>query len=248
MRILALDIETAPNAAYVWGLFKQNIGINQISNSGYVMCWSAKWVGEDGPTMFASIYKSNAKRMLRGIHKLLDEADVVLTYNGNSFDLPTLAKEFVLHEMNPPTPYKSIDLCKVVQSTFKFASSKLDFVCQALGLGAKVRHVGFELWVRCMAKEAAAWKDMEAYNRQDVAILEKLYFRLRPWIRVHPNVSTMTDTDACPKCGSAEYQRRGFAYTDVYKYQQYQCNGCKSWFRDAHSLRTERKHRFRKVA
>ena len=45
-KILFLDAETSPNSAFVWGLFKQNIGINQMIDSIRVMCWSAKWAGE----------------------------------------------------------------------------------------------------------------------------------------------------------------------------------------------------------
>ena len=36
MKILGLDIETAPNTAHVWSLWKQNIAINQIVNTGRV--------------------------------------------------------------------------------------------------------------------------------------------------------------------------------------------------------------------
>ena len=38
MKLLFLDIETSPNQAYVWGLFKQNIGISQMTDSSRVMC------------------------------------------------------------------------------------------------------------------------------------------------------------------------------------------------------------------
>ncbi|MCI0528756.1 MAG: hypothetical protein L0Y56_15060, partial [Nitrospira sp.] len=47
VRILLLDIETAPNVAHVWGLWNQHVRINQLMASGYVMCWAAKWLGEE---------------------------------------------------------------------------------------------------------------------------------------------------------------------------------------------------------
>ena len=43
-KILSLDIETAPAKVYCWGLWDQNIGINQIVEDGYVLCWCAKWI------------------------------------------------------------------------------------------------------------------------------------------------------------------------------------------------------------
>ena len=46
MKILLLDIETAPNIVHSWGLWQQNIGLPQIVKSGYTICWSAKWYKE----------------------------------------------------------------------------------------------------------------------------------------------------------------------------------------------------------
>lgn len=228
-----MDIETAPNVAYVWGLFKENIPLQRLIDSGYVMCWSAKWLGEDD-VHFDSIHQSKPKDMLKGIHKMLEEADAVVHYNGTSFDIPTLNKEFLLNKMNPPSTYKQIDLLQTARHRFRFASNKLDYVAQALGIGKKFKHAGFELWVRCMAKDQDAWDEMEEYNKQDVRLLEEVYKRFLPWIRNHPNVSLYTDSGdaACPACSSTDFQRRGFSFTSVGKYQRYQCNDCGHWFRD----------------
>jgi hypothetical protein len=40
MRILLLDCETAPNTAYVWGMWKQNVSVSQLTDSSFVMCWA----------------------------------------------------------------------------------------------------------------------------------------------------------------------------------------------------------------
>ena len=45
-KILLLDIEMAPNVAHVWGIWDQNIGLNQLRESSYVMCYAAKWLGD----------------------------------------------------------------------------------------------------------------------------------------------------------------------------------------------------------
>lgn len=241
-KILLVDIETAPNLAFVWGLFNQNISIDKIANSGYVLCWAAKWLGHN-QIYFDSVEQSTTKKMLSGIHSLLEEAAIVITYNGNSFDIPTLNKEFVSHGFNPPAPSKSIDLCKVVQSTFRFASSKLDFVCKALGLPSKVRHKGFELWTQCMRKDPQAWTTMRKYNKQDVAILERLYERLRPWIKGHPNFASMMDKAVCPSCGGTKFQKRGTSTTRIFQYQRYQCS-CGFWFRSNAPMAVKRGQKF----
>lgn len=235
MKILLLDIETAPNRVYSWGLFDQNIGMNQIIGSGYVLCWAAKWYGEK-EMKFASVNQGKPKQMLGQIHKLLDEADVVVHYNGIKFDIPTLNKEFIKHGFKPPSPYKQVDLLKVCRYAFRFESNKLDYVSQALAIGAKVKHEGFELWVKCMEGDQAAWKRMERYNRGDVRLLETLYKRLLPWIDRHPSHGAHQDAPLCPKCGSDHMNRRGYVVTRVMKYAQYQCQNCGGWARSSKSV------------
>ena len=199
MKILLLDIESSPNVAHVWGIWQQNVGINQLMESSYVLCWAAKWLGEE-EIMFDSVHVSKPKKMLKRIHDLISEADAVIHYNGTKFDMPTLNKEFLLHEMNPPAPYKQIDLLKQVRSQFRFPSNKLDYVAQRLGLGSKTAHEGHELWVKCMNKDKDAWFRMEEYNKQDVILLEKLYHRLLPWIKNHPNHNHHAIGQVCPSC------------------------------------------------
>lgn len=245
-RILLLDIETAPNLAYVWGLWKQDISLDKIVNSGYVMCWSAKWLGED-KIIFDSIVKSGSRRMCRRIHTMLSKADIVVHYNGTSFDMPTLNKEFVQLGFGPPAPYKQVDLLLAVRKAFRFSSNKLDYVSKQLGLGSKERHPGFKMWVDCMAKDKEAWRIMEKYNRQDVALLETLYDRLRPWITGHPNIGNLTDESACPTCGGTDFFRNGWAYTQVMKYPRFFCRHCKVYFRGCLSSKAQRPDRYQGI-
>lgn len=229
MKILLLDIETAPNTAYVWGIFKENIPIARLRDSSYVMCFAAKWLGEK-KVIFSSVHHDTPEDMLKKIHSMLDEADAVVHYNGTKFDIPTLNKEFLLYGMSPPAPYKQIDLLNTVRNQFKFVSNKLDYVSQQLGLGQK-HDTTFELWVKCMEGVKAAWKKMEAYNKQDVLLLEKLYARLLPWIKNHPNVGLYKEENlVCPVCGKSDYQSRGWYYGTTTRYQRYQCK-CGKWMR-----------------
>ncbi len=228
-KILEIDIETAPNKVYSWGLWDQNIGTNQVMETSYVLCWAAKWYGER-EVMFDSVKKSGLKRMLSRMHALLDKADIVVHYNGLKFDIPTLNKEFIQLGFAPPAPYKQIDCMKEVKRMFRFQSNKLDFVSKALKIGAKQKTEGFELWVKCMEGDEQAWRRMERYNRQDVILLEALYKTLRPWIEKHPNIGAFEDVMACPACGSEKKQRRGYAVAQMRKYPRYQCQGCGKWY------------------
>jgi DNA polymerase elongation subunit (family B) len=235
VKILLLDIETSPNTAHVWGLWQQNVSLNQLLESSYTMCYSAKWLGEK-QIYFDSVQKSTSKSMLIGIHSLLELADAVVHYNGTKFDMPTLNKEFLIHKMTPPAPSKQIDLLRVVKSQFRFPSNKLDYVAQRLGLGKKASHEGHILWIKCMNNDKAAWKIMEKYNIQDVLLLEKLYKRLLPWIKIPINQALFKDRMACPTCGGNSLVCSGRRVTTVGTYQRYRCNSCGSWSQDTKSL------------
>lgn len=239
IRILLIDIETAPNTAFVWGIFKENIPLARLIDSGYVMCFSAKWLGSE-EIVFDSVHKSGPKEMLRKVHALMDEADAIVHYNGNRFDIPTLNKEFLLHGFAPPSPAKQIDLYLTVRKVFRFVSNKLDYVAQQLGIGKK-HDTTFELWVGCMHGSEEDWEIMEEYNRNDVVILEGVYNRVRPWIKNHANYGLFSEDGlVCPNCGSNKFQKRGFAYTHAGKYQRYQCNNteCHNWFRSKKAEKT----------
>jgi hypothetical protein len=220
----------------VWGLWQQNVSINQLMESSYVLCYAAKWLGEED-IYFDSVHQSKPKTMLKGIHALLDSADAVIHYNGTKFDIPTLNKEFLLSKLLPPSPYKQIDLLRVVRSNFRFPSNKLDYVSQRLGLGSKHAHEGHDLWVKCMNGDKDAWKRMEEYNIQDVVLLESLYDNLLPWIKNAPNRNLYQDTTGCPTCGSTRLHKRGTAVSTTGSYQRYQCRDCGSWSQGTKSIR-----------
>jgi uncharacterized protein YprB with RNaseH-like and TPR domain/predicted RNA-binding Zn-ribbon protein involved in translation (DUF1610 family) len=201
------------------------------------MCWAAKWYGEED-VYFNSIHQSSPRAMLKQIHRMLNEADAVIHFNGTKFDIPTLNKEFLLYGMSPPAPYKQIDLLRTARSQFRFPSNKLDYIAQALGVGEKVPNRGHQLWIDCMAKDPAAWEEMAEYNINDVIILEKVYDKLLPWVRNHPNQNLYTNGEhVCPKCGGTHLHKRGFSHTISGIYQRYQCNSCKGWSRNVKKVK-----------
>jgi DNA polymerase elongation subunit (family B) len=239
MKILALDIETAPNTAHVWGLFKQNIGINQIIVTGRVMCFAAKWIGSKSMEFYSEV-KDGHEATIRAAHALIEEADAVLSYNGERFDLPTLNKEFIKYGLPPTAPYHHIDLLKVAKRRFKFTSNKMDYLARELGLKGKVRHTGHEMWVDCMNGDVKAWKLMERYNRQDVKVLEGLYHKMLPWIDTHPNHALYLECDpttpTCTNCGSVRVYSRGLQRNKAHSYQRLCCDDCGTWMRERYSV------------
>lgn len=222
---------------FAWDLVRKGYTpINHIVSNGYTLCWAAKWYRKR-EIMFDSVYESSPKKMLKGIHKLIDLADAIVTYNGVRYDLPILNKGFVDQNLRPPTQYENIDLLQVVRGRFKFHSNKLDFVAQELGVGAKVKHKGMDLWRECMAGDKAAWRTMKKYNIHDVRILERVYKVAIPWIQRHPNwgLYVKADRPICRNCGSKRVTGNGVRRSTVATYQRWMCQDCGT------SMRSRRK-------
>ena len=234
-----LDIETAPHTVFAWGLYDQNISIDQIVAPGYTLCWSAKWYKKPG-VMFSSIKKDGPDKMIDAVHKLLDEADAVCHYNGTSFDIPTLNRDFLVRGIKPPAPVHEIDLLMTARRRFRLASNKLHYVARALGLGQKLKHKGMELWKKCMEGDPASWAVMERYNKMDVVLLERVYEALLPWIKNHPNRALYKQSHnlTCNNCGSKNLERRGFSKTKTNTFQRFQCCDCGTWLRDKNAVKS----------
>lgn len=230
MNILTLDIETRPNLAYVWGLWNQNVAVAQIAEATEMICFSAKWRNKH-KVIFCSVYHDGREDMVTRLWELLDEADVVIHYNGRSFDIPHVNREFLELGLTPPSPYKQIDLLRAVKKRFRFPSNKLEYIVERLDLGAKLKHEGFDLWKRCMADEESAWKLMRQYNINDVALTELLYERILPWIPNIPSRAAFEQGTVCPACGSGNLKKRGYAYTQQSRYHRFVCRDCGKWSR-----------------
>jgi DNA polymerase elongation subunit (family B) len=238
-RVLLFDIETAPMQASVWGLWDQNIGINQIEKDWHVLSWAAKWLGE-GKIHFQSQRKArnvaDDRKILKGIWDLLNEADIVVTQNGKAFDSRKLNARFVILGMDPPSPYKHKDTKELAKRHFAFPSYSLEYMAQALQLKNQklksTKFIGFDLWKECLKGNPEAWKEMERYNCSDVLALEELYLKIRGWDDqpVNRNLYAPDGTEIkCPNCGSHELHARGYNYSATGKFQRYQCYGCGAW-------------------
>ena len=110
-KILLYDLETSLIKSYHWGLWNQNISLGAIIEDWYIICWSAKWLGTDtiinssvhtegNPT--AERTRDNEGAVVLALWKLVDEADILIAYNGKKFDKKKMnAKFLILCEASP---------------------------------------------------------------------------------------------------------------------------------------------------
>lgn len=226
-RILTLDIETSPAIVMAWGLFDQNIGINQIVEPSRVICFAAKWHDRKATEFYSEHHQSRAE-MVKAAWRLLDECDVLVTYNGPSFDVKHLQREFYLAGLGPPSPWVDVDLLAVNRRRFKFLSNKLGYVTDAVGLPTKMETGGMQLWTDVLAGDGKAWAKMRSYCKRDVVVTEMLYDRMAAegWIK-GPHLGQWTrDRECCPTCGGVDLDLIGLVYGKTTAYPKLHCQGC----------------------
>ena len=231
-KILLFDVETSFYHFVGWGTYKQYIQHHQITEHQYIISWAAKWlydenVQSDVVTPEESKNRDD-RRILKSIHKLLDEADIVVGHNGDRFDLRKLRWRFISEGMAPPSPFKIIDTLKVARREFFAPSYKQDFLTKYFKLENKIQ-TDFQLWVDCEAGIPEKLEEMVEYNRHDVMGLEDLYLKIRPYICNHPNLGVLMEDDICPTCGSKHLQETSSVYlTSANKFPVYKCEKCET--------------------
>jgi uncharacterized protein YprB with RNaseH-like and TPR domain len=240
-KVLLFDIETAPIVAYTWQIYDVNIGLNQIVEDWSVLSWSAKWLDSDTimyKDLRATKNKRDDQKLLRDIWRLLDEADIVVTQNGKSFDVKKLNARFVIHGFQPPSSYRHIDTKLIAKKHFGFTSNSLEYMSKALNLPYKKKNhkkfPGQELWTECLKNNQEAWQEMEDYNKHDVLALEALYKRISPWDG-NINFSVYSGITTC-KCGNTQLIKNGYSYTNTSKFQRFKCKSCGTEFKDRTNL------------
>lgn len=237
-KVLIVDIETTPNVAYVWRMWKENISVKQMLQQSYIISFAAKWLGE-GNVFYRENRKDNDKAIVRELVRLFDMADIVVAHNGAKFDGPVIMGRALVHGIDPPSPYKWVDTLLVARKEFRFPHNSLEGLGKYMDCDIqKLKHgkfPGFELWLECLRQNDEAWTELKEYNIHDVKALEEIYLKMRPWVRYHPNVAGFDQLDrpACPKCGSTHIQFRGYYHSNTgLKYRRIQCQDCKGWSRE----------------
>lgn len=225
-KILFLDIEWEPATAYVWRMWDENISPDQLIDAGGMLCFCAKW-DHDPEYKFYSKWDDGREAMAQAALDLLTEADAVVTYNGDRYDLPKINGEIILAGLTPPPPPTSIDLIKTVKK-LGFVMNRLAYIGPLLGVGKKMKHQGFWLWREVIEGDEKAQAKMRKYCIQDVKLLVKLYPKVKPFVRNHPNLADQFK-GSCGACGSSRLHSRGYRRTKYFRIQRLQCQSCGAW-------------------
>jgi DNA polymerase elongation subunit (family B) len=225
-KVWVYDIETSPHLCWSFETFNTNIRPDMIVQPSRMLCWAGMWLGEH-KVAFYSEHHHDRKQMVEQLWLALNEADIVVTYNGKGFDNKHVMREFVTAGLGPPSPWQDVDLLKENRRLFKFASNRLGYVTETLGLDTKL-DTGSGLWRRVLEGDEKAWALFKRYCVQDTRATASLAQFLWPYLRL-PHVGLWSgNTKDCPSCGSTELTPMGKTYTKTASYPRLIC-ACGAW-------------------
>ncbi len=223
-KILFFDIETAPLKAHLWSMWQQGVGLSQIEADWFMLSFCCKWAHSDEVFYYDQRDAENIEDDYELVLKLwhfLNEADVVVGQNSKRFDVKKANARFILNGLPKPSTYRQVDTMEIAKRNFGFTSNRLEYMTDKLCTDyKKSKHKkfhGHELWSECLKGNLEAWLEMEDYNRLDVLSLEELYNVLSSWDNTLPNYDVYVDDIL----DMSEWEKDGFHYTNLGKYQKY---------------------------
>lgn len=206
---LFFDIETSPMIVYSWRVgYNLNIGYENIIDDWKIITICYKWEGDNTVYSLKWDKDHNDKQMLIDFIKVANTADEIIGHNGDRFDIKKVRTRCIYHRIPMFPRYRTLDTLKKAKAGFSFNSNKLDAIAKFLGVGAKLEHEGFNMWVKCMDNDEEALHNMIEYCMIDVVTLEDVYLAMQHYIKpnTHFGVSNGGKKYSCPICGSEEIE------------------------------------------
>lgn len=236
LKMLFIDLETAPLLAHVWRPTQDFIPQDAMVHDTFLLSWAAAWEGEDPIGMVLTSKEAQQQddtKLVKGLAKLLREADIVVAHNANNFDVPMFNTRLLVLGLEPLAKLKTIDTLALARKSFACSHSNLDYLARLLGVTTKLKTT-FDLWLRCYHGDKEALGEMFEYNLNDVVVLQQVFDRMLPYIDGLPRMyeATTKNEFACPYCGSANVHKRGMTRTNVSTFHRYQCNDCLRYSRE----------------
>ncbi len=215
-------------------LYRSYINLNHIIEEQKMVCICWKELGKS-KVHSASILDdgdmSSDLNVIKTFRDVVEDADILVAHNGNRFDIKLFNAKLMEHGLPPMPKLLTVDTIKESRSVAKLISHKLDYLGDFFGVGRKI-HNNRDLWRDILFNQDTdkALSQMVRYCKQDVKLLEKVYFKMLPYMKSHPNIADF-HTMNCPKCNSSDVikHKKRISAQGILK-QQYQCKCCGSYF------------------
>lgn len=242
-KIVFWDLETIPDwleIRKVYPRLSDYPGLTLKASITSIICFGYKILGHDKahcvnawdfPERWAANINDDYE-VVKAAYEVLKDADAVVTHNGKRFDWKYLQTRLVKHGFPPLAKVDHIDTCMVAKQHLLLFNNRLTTVGKFLVDEDKLENGGWDLWVRVCERDPEAQKLMSEYCIQDVALLEKVFRVMRPFMSNIPNhnlfTAEYTTGHVCPSCGSTRINKYGTRITKTKVYQRYRCVDCHS--------------------
>lgn len=243
--ILFLDTENGPNVATVWGIHDQRLSYRDIVHEWFLI--SAQWSWNDSPKVNTVSLLDDKKRfkdnfrddyhVVKTVRDVISEADIVVGHHIKGHDLKKINAKIIEYGIEPIKMPLIVDTYQWSRN-FGFTSKKLGDLCTKLDLTEKLSHAP-GIFLLAAFGDRKAIREIVEYGIGDIPTLRELYYKIRPYAPNHPNMNLYRGDGVrcCPKCNGDNYIANGFRYTNVGKFQKYQCKNCKAFFSDGKSIK-----------
>lgn len=229
-RILLFDFETSPDLAYVFAHSKYEQDIAKFVRPSYTLSVAHMWYGDKKVTVkalndFPRFKKDphSDKALYEYFSKIVEQADVLVAHNGDSFDIRVMNARMLKHGLSPLPPHRTIDTKRVAKKYLKLPSYAMNDICEYYNGPTKIETGGFATWQGCDNSDNASFNKMKKYNAHDVfPMLNFVYELLVPWMKNYPILRPFNGS--CRHC-SGKMIKRGMRPVGNGKYleQRYVC-------------------------
>lgn len=243
-RIVFFDLETMPNLKEVLKVIpglSAYPGLTLKAQINSIICFGYKVLGEDKVKVINAwddkrAWLKNVNNDLsvcERAYEILANADAIVSHNGRSFDWKFLQTRLMLNGLKPLHKITHIDTKALAKSNLYLLNNKLQTVGEQLIGEGKKKNGGWDLWVKVWHRDRAACKLMSEYCAQDVALLEKVFKKFRPFIKNIPNYNLFREGEkiVCPSCASTRMWGHGMQVTKTMVYKRFKCQDCGSMAR-----------------
>jgi len=247
-KILYIDIENSRMVVEfeTYSLYGNDvIHPRHIKHDWYITCVAWAWL--DGQkqkvgkieTVAVNDFKTYKKDfrddrlLVKKIHEVISEADLIVGHNSDSFDIKKLNYKFIKYGLPPIDMPATVDTLKAAKKYAKSSSNRLYYLAKEFGVSMKIDLPSNVMHSADNGCEKSL-KKLVAYNKGDIKAGAELYFKLLPYIKNHPNITKILgkkvdlDRPNCQNCGSKKVISHGFTRTKTARYKRYKCNDCGS--------------------
>lgn len=167
-KIVILDIETTSLEGDAGVL----VGAGLMPDNGRGEYLEARRTGEE-------------KLLLSKLSKRLESYDIMVTWNGRSFDIPFLTTRLMKHGLDPRSLLRKshIDLADVVKSRLRLTFTYLDHVCDFFQIDRKKGPMGLDvpqLYVRALEGDRKASMSIRDHCLDDLRATRQVFLKLKP--------------------------------------------------------------------